>query len=101
MRDAKLWLSKKNRQLLAGGAGVGWLRLLLFLGFLGGAIGRLVLCEKADGSREERQAEHQCHEFLHFDLLEVSEAIWVTSATIISATDEDSLKGLLKTFHLS
>ena len=71
MRDEKnFWLTKEN----------GWLALLVgvggllsFLGLLGllvglGGIRRLILSEQADRSHQERQAEHQSHDFLHFEV---------------------------------
>jgi hypothetical protein len=102
MRDAKSWLTNENGWLaLLVGAGVGGGLLGLFLlGFLGGAIRRLaVLREQADRSYQERQAEHQSHEFLHFEISLGVRSYIDNFCTIISAGDEPSLKALLKTLH--
>jgi len=75
MRDVNLGYNKKSllvgRGVGGGGALFGLFLFCLLLTTIGGGgiSRRLILREQADCSHEERQAERQSHDFLHFDLL--------------------------------
>jgi hypothetical protein len=89
--------------LLVGvGLAVALLGLLALLGFLGGfgIVRRLILGEQAGRTHEEGQAEHQGHEFLHFEISLGVRSYVDNFTSIISAGHEPKLKRVLKTFHL-